>query len=559
MEKPLTARNWHLLVGLLIGVHVVLGVHFLLHDQSQPYLAALDYMQHVVAIAHRWQHAPSDSSVWGWLGAASVIIEETGFRQPLIILLAFPGIALAGGVITVQAAALQMPIWLALWLWSVYTIGRRLVDAPTGALAAVLTGAAPIVLGHRGMFMPFLPLAAVIAACWAATIAERLRPNWRTRLSLATWLGLGMLIRGEFLIHGAVLLGGDLLLTPAHERLARVRGWLATSWLPLLLAGWWYLGCSQTQIDFYMREGMLWPSHPHEAHIVRWSLGNLCYYPERVATFLLGWPFACLVVPALLAVAWRGGALRCPLLLWWVVTWPFYLLISMKSARYVMPWTTGFALVIAVLPLVLLPRTWARRLQGLFALLALLQAAWLVAGPQDREWVRLWPALADRVVTRGYDFWAWENAQDYGQLRPYRPDAWRGTLNVVKTSVAELALPGQRASVLVCELPINGWLTSINLETTIDVHHVQPFAGMPPEIQRQAFPLFSAVLVSGPGEESLTGLGPSQRGDAADPKRQARFASMLALLAEELSHRRVLRQLNLPDGSTARLYGPRGQ
>src|SRR3990172_10824245 len=91
--------------------------------------------------------------------------------------------------------------FLALALVSLFLLGRRLFDAPTGMLAALIFGAAPFVVFSTTNFQLDLPLAtAVIFALLLLVLTDDFsRRAWSAAAGLA--FALGMLVKPPFAVY----------------------------------------------------------------------------------------------------------------------------------------------------------------------------------------------------------------------------------------------------------------------------------------------------------------------------------------------------------------------
>lgn len=538
--------GWRVLLAAVVALQLSVGVRFLVLDQAEPWLASLDYTERALELRWRLIHGPQ--TVSGWTDA---VLMTTAHRPPLLMLIAQPGMALLGE--TTQAAAWQLPLWTAALLLGTFWLGRELSGERAGVVAATLVGCCPIVLGHRGLFMPFLPLAAVTVVGMALLRVEARGSHRRLRLLLAAWIGVGLLLRAEIVVWLGAALVAELWVTGPGSRWRRLRGWLWVAWVPLLMAGWWYGVQVAEKLEAWRDLGLMQTSHAHEDNVELLSLSNLLYYPTRLGPFLTGWPLAAIALVAA-PLAWRGADrdARTLLVCWLVLPWLFVLLIPMKSARYVIGWAPAIALIVA---LALEAMSWRRSLAVAAAGLALLQTGWLLAGPREPAAVRAcWPSLGLRLEQRGYRFMAWEDAQDYGSLRPLRDARWRACLDQVERKVDTVARQiGRQPALLMAELPINGYLTALRARRPGMIHLLR----LPGGQVELALPRFDLILVAGPGEAGAQGLGPVSEPDAASQQRAAEVQRALRLLRWELRQRRVMLRVALPDGSEARLFGPR--
>ncbi|MBI2554274.1 MAG: LmeA family phospholipid-binding protein [Candidatus Rokubacteria bacterium] len=280
----------------------------------------------------------ADRGPAGW----AEIVELSSFYPPVVpcsagvlsLVVPFTGL-------TAQSVILA---FLALALVCLFFLGRRLFDAPTGVLAALIFGAAPFVVFSTTNFQLDLPLAAaVVFSLLAIVLTEDFsRRAWSVAAGLS--FAFGMLVKPPF----AVYLLPPLALVVwralrAPDRRARALNLLLAFVLGGALSLPWYgprlFGLSLQIANRSFKQAALQGS----PEILTGAA--LFFYP-RTLPAIFGLLAAPLFVWGLLALARRREARG---LLWSASLVPFavFLLIQNKNFRYVLPLLPVAALIAA--------------------------------------------------------------------------------------------------------------------------------------------------------------------------------------------------------------------
>jgi 4-amino-4-deoxy-L-arabinose transferase-like glycosyltransferase len=341
------------LAGLLIGLAAVMVV-WLGADRRPPEWDHANHLERAVSC-----HRSLAAAGGGWLGE---IIAQSSFYPPIVTCAA--GLLYFALPIVPLTAQAVMWVFLVMGALALYGLGRRLIDADAGLLAAFLFATAPFVVFSLLNFQLDLPLAAMVAlALYTLARTEELALR-RWALALGVVLGLGMLTKPPF----AAYLSGPLLWTAwralrAPDRGARLLHLLGAVGLAAILALPWYgprlVGLPMQIINRSFKQAA------ESGHAPALSGSSLLFYPQWIvpqwgllATGLLLW--------GVVALARRPRARG----LLWAALAPFliFLLIQNKNLRYSLPLLPAAALVaaagVSVLP------TRARRGLGWVCLLA---------------------------------------------------------------------------------------------------------------------------------------------------------------------------------------------
>ncbi len=399
-------------VTLLAAFHVAQGAWVILADRSLPHFAVLDHQGRAIALHLGLSRADRTAGPGAIVDVAGMVLRSSSYRQPLLFVGAQPAFWLLGP--TADASALTILPWTLLLVLGTFRLGRRLGGDSAGLVSAATLMAFPIVLGHRALFLPFLPMAACasMAAAEALELArERPRAHWR----LGLWVGIGLLVRADFALVAVGLGVGALLEATAGRRAAVFRSLLRAVGATLLVSGWWFAASGLYAIHFYMGIGILRAEHPHDG-IPLVSVANLVYYPLRLATMMAG-PLGVVAALALAGLV-RARATGARLFLAWIVVpWAFYTVIPLKSARYLVPALPALAVALSLA----VHRTGCTWLRRLLVALALATPLVLVHVPgAAAAWSRdaIAPSAWCAVLERR------EDALDYGRIAPWSDPSW---------------------------------------------------------------------------------------------------------------------------------------
>lgn len=353
-----SVKPWFLL-GALCGGLVLVAEIWVTLDRRPP---VWDHAIHLEG-AIRCQRILAERGIDG----IREILEASSFYPPVVRCAAGALFGLAG--VSPQAGQAAILAFLALGLASLFALGRRLFDAGTGLLAALIFGTAPFVVYSTTNFQFDLPLAAAVA--FALLCLVRTEEFADRRWSVATGLAFafGMLVKPPF----AVYFLPPLLLVAWRALRAPDRGArLGNLALALLLGGalslpWYGPRLFGLPMQILNRSFALAAEQGHAAPL---TAASLLFYPQALlpALGLLAGP---LFAWGLLALA-RHRSVRG--LLWIASLVPFgvFLLIRNKDLRYVLPLFPVAALIAASGLLAPAP-VWRRRLTVAVAGVSVLQ------------------------------------------------------------------------------------------------------------------------------------------------------------------------------------------
>lgn len=340
----MTGRHCLALAGLLVGLAAVMVV-WLGIDRRPPEWDHANHLERAVA-CHRSLAAPGRD----WLRE---IIAESSFYPPIV--------TCAAGVLYFALPVVPLTAQAVIWAFlvvgtlAVFGLGRRLLDAEAGLLAAFLFATAPFVVFMLLNFQLDLPLAAMVALALYTLVRTEDLSVGRWALGLGLVLGLGMLTKPPF----AAYLSGPLLWAAwrglrAPERRARLLHLLAALGVAAAIALPWYgprlVGLPAQIVNRSFKQAA------ESGHAAALSGAALLFYPQWIisqwgllATALLVW--------GIVALARRPRARG----LLWAALAPYliFVLIQNKNLRYTLPFLPAAALAAAAGVSALPPR--ARR------------------------------------------------------------------------------------------------------------------------------------------------------------------------------------------------------
>lgn len=364
----MTRRHALALAGLAGALGALLAA-WLAVDRRPP---EWDYANHLerAVTCHRILAEPGHARL-------AEIIAESSFYPPAVTCAA----GLLYFVFPVAPLTAQSVMWgfLVVGLLAIYGVGRRLIDGPTGLLAAFLFATAPFAVTSLLTFQLDLPLAAMVALALYALVRAEGFSRWDWSLAAGVVLGLGMLTKPPFAAYmlGPMLWAGWVGLS-APDRGARMRRLAAALGLGALIALPWYgprLAALPMQIL-----NRSFKQAAESGHAPALSSTGLLFYP-RLLVPQFG-PLAALVLLWGVVALGRLRRARQPL---WSALAPFviFLLIQNKNLRYTLPLLPAAALTAACGVAVLTPR-WRRALTWACVVLGVIQlsaAAFAVPRP----------------------------------------------------------------------------------------------------------------------------------------------------------------------------------
>jgi len=328
----MTGRPRLALAGLLLGLAAVMVV-WLGIDRRPPEWDHANHLERAVA-CHRSLGEPGRD----WL---QEIIAESSFYPPIVTCAA----GLLYFALPIVPLTAQAVIWafLVVGALAVFGVGRRLLDADAGLLAAFLFATAPFVVFSLLNFQLDLPLAAMVALALYAVVRTEDLSDGRWTLGLGLVLGLGMLTKPPF----AAYLSGPLLwiawrgLQAADPRVRLLRLLGAVGVAAAIALPWYGPRLVGLPVQIINRS---FKQAAESGHAPALSGASLLFYPEWIipqwgllATALLVW--------GIVAIARRPQARG----LLWAALAPFliFVLIQNKNLRYTLPLLPAAALVTA--------------------------------------------------------------------------------------------------------------------------------------------------------------------------------------------------------------------
>ena len=234
----------------------------------------------------------------------------------------------------------------------VFFAGRRLYDAQTGFLAALLLSSAPVVAAEATIAKTDgVLLALTCLAQWAfieiyARYAEGGKSGWRAPIAFWTAHGAATLVKGPIAPMISALTGLGLLISERRFGwILRIRPFIGAAILVAIVAPWAVAIHNATDGRFFADAvggdmlGKVGEAQEHHA-------GPPGYHTLLV--WVLFWPAAALIGPGLVHI-WRDRLdWRARFLLAWIVpAWLVFEIAATKLPHYVMPLYPALAVVAA--------------------------------------------------------------------------------------------------------------------------------------------------------------------------------------------------------------------
>jgi len=371
-----SSGKWWLLLVAFYAAVVLVAVVWVGVDRHPPEWDYANHLERAVVCGR----ILSERGAGGW----AEIVEASSFYPPVVPCSAgLLGLVFPFTTLTAQSVMLG---FLALAFVSIFVLGRRLFDAPTGVVASLIFGAAPFVLYSTVNFQLDLPLAAAVIVSLLLLV---LTEDFSRRLwSLAAGLSFafGMLVKPPFVVY---LLPPLALVTWRAARTAARRGRLSNLALALLvgtaLSLPWYgpriLGLPIQIINRSFKQAA------ESGYPGALSTASLLFYP-RALPAIFGLLAAPLLAWGLVALVRRRGAGG---LLWAASLLPFlaFLFLQNKNFRYLLP-VFPVAALIAAAGLRALAPAWRRGLTVALVCLSALQVGGAAFGlPPLGRWAPL--------------------------------------------------------------------------------------------------------------------------------------------------------------------------
>src|SRR5215468_3216861 len=330
MAVPATRRHALLLALLLAGLAAVVAV-WVAVDRRPPEWDHANHLERALE-CHRILAEPGHDRV-------AEIIAKSSFYPPVVLC----ATGLAYFVLPVTPLTAQLTMWgfLVAGTLAVWGLGRRLLDAQAGFVAAIMFATAPFVVFSLLRYQLDLPLAASVAiALYVLVRADTFASiGWSLVLGLA--LGLGMLIKPPFAAYLLPALGWTAWrAVRAPDRGARLGRLALALLLGVLVAGPWYgprlAGLPLQILNRSFKQAVESPP--------AMSSTGLVFYP-RVFFPLVG------ALTGLLAVWGVWAVRRMPrarALVWTaLVPWAIFIAIQNKNLRYALPLVPAVTLAAA--------------------------------------------------------------------------------------------------------------------------------------------------------------------------------------------------------------------
>jgi len=235
---------------------------------------------------------------------------------------------------------------------AVWYFGRRMVDARTGLIAALLlaTGLHMVVIGRAATPDPLLMLCVGVSLlAFLCFYLEGLR-NQRLLTAAYAMLGLGMLAKGPVaVLLPALIIPCFLLLMGRWHDAGKFRPLLGLC-IILAVALPWYVAVGVLTDGEWLRGFLLHHNIDRFTHVLQGHRGFPGFY---LLTFWLGWfPWSGLLFAALVFGSWRLASLRQEpvrlfLLCWMGVFFVFFTAAGTRLPNYMLPAFPAAAILMA--------------------------------------------------------------------------------------------------------------------------------------------------------------------------------------------------------------------
>jgi len=342
---PVSRRPWLPLVALVAAMAIVTAVWVSI-DRRPPESDHANHLERALR-CHR-------SLAEGGSSAIQAILLESSFYPPLVTCLA--GLLYFVAPVTPMTAQALMMAFLALGVAALFALGRRLLDAEAGLLAAFFFATAPFVVLSLTNFQLDIPLAAMVALTLSLLARDDAFSRWTWSATLGVVLGLGLLTKPTFWTYVLpAVLWSAWPAWRAPDRRHRLTLLGVTLVIAAALALPWYgprlVGLPMQVVNRSFKQA----AEVGQAEAL--TPAGLLFYPRVFMP-----QFGFLAVPLF---AWGLWALRTRPrargFLWLSALAPFliYSLIQNKNLRYTLPILPAVAVVAAV-GVQSLPRGWKR-------------------------------------------------------------------------------------------------------------------------------------------------------------------------------------------------------
>ncbi|MBI4241990.1 MAG: glycosyltransferase family 39 protein [Candidatus Rokubacteria bacterium] len=182
-------RSWLLLAGLVGGLLLVVGIWLAL-DRRPPVWDHANHLERAI----RCQRILAEGGE-----RLAEILEMSAFYPPVVICAA-GALSLLAGASPLASQAVILG-FLVVGLTTLFAFGRRLFDAETGLLAALIFGTSPFVVYSATNFQLDLPLAAAVTLSLLALVRTETFSRRSRSVLLGLSLALGMLVKPPFAVY----------------------------------------------------------------------------------------------------------------------------------------------------------------------------------------------------------------------------------------------------------------------------------------------------------------------------------------------------------------------
>lgn len=300
-----------------------------------------------------------DSSCYFQISSDSHLLVKEEVRPPLFMYLSFLFYHFFGK--DPDTAVMSNSVFLFILFFSTYGIGKKIHSRKVGLLAAIILSTYPIIFGHSRVYMPSLPLAAMVALSVLFLLLSNNFSNRRYSLLFGLSIGLGMFIKQTY----PVFIIGPLLYCLVYLILKKknsvgIKGYRKFKVFPfinlflslllgILICSFWYIPNMKAFLHYFMTDKTI--SLSYRDFI---NLESIFFYPCILVERQIYWFYFLVLMVSIIYLIRTRTREFIFLLVWVMVPYLFFTFFAVKDARYTIPYLPAIS-VITSLGLDLIP------------------------------------------------------------------------------------------------------------------------------------------------------------------------------------------------------------
>lgn len=280
------------------------------------------------------------------------LIRPSGYYPPLVPIVTSLLYLMFG--MSENTAVMSNAVFLLVLVFSVYGIGRILIDRTVGLFASLILLLSPIILQHSVIYYLDLPLTAMSALAVYTLLKTEYFTNTRYSFIAGICFGSGMLTKWTFLFFIAgpltYLICKSYRLNKEEEKSAvfyskkSIKNIILYLFAGIITFGPYYFPILSQLITetFKYTSGAL--SHS-DFHV--FSFGSAAYYLAALWSEMITPPGFILFIAGMIVLTLSRKQYKIFLLIWTGIPYLITFLIQNKTPRYMMPWLVPVSLIIA--------------------------------------------------------------------------------------------------------------------------------------------------------------------------------------------------------------------